>query len=306
MGLFKRAIMQSGAHMYNKDRDPLNKTEALNNAKKIATNFNCSLTHDWIQCLRKVDANLLVKMLAPFGLTFPVVGTEFLPQRQAFEHNLFNSDIDLIGGITKDEGQIPFEKLGVNITYDSFKLFANFFNELIHNLNINNVNDFYMKNVNKTSIPAIERALGEFLGDLVLKCPTYQFVKQVAKRLSTTGRNVYFYELTYASPYYSNISGCDTKSKNVCHAQDIAFVFGLPLLTPEIYLPKDIFFASNVMIMWTNFAKTGIADLNWPKLLNNSTPNVWHILDLSPNNIIKTFDHLLDQTCDGFWKNYNI
>ncbi|XP_054165678.1 acetylcholinesterase-like, partial [Oppia nitens] len=305
-GLFKRAIMQSGAHMYNKDRDPLNKTEALNNAKKLAKIFNCSLTDDWIQCLREVDANILVKLLPLFDVTYPVIGTQFLPliARQAFEHNLFNTDIDLIGGITKDEGQMNFDSLGLNITYDRFKLNVKIMDNMFHNLNVDNITDFYLKNVNKTSQPAVRRAFGEFVGDLFLKCPTYHFSKQVAKRLSTTGRNVYFYELTYGSPYFSNVTGCDTKSKNVCHSLDIAFVFGLPLLTPELYLPKDIFFASEVMKMWTTFAKTGTIDNNWPKLWTDSTPNVWHIRDLNPNNMTKTFDHLFDQTCDGIWKNY--
>ncbi|XP_054165679.1 cholinesterase 2-like [Oppia nitens] len=310
-GLFKRAIMQSCAHMYNKDRDPVNKTEGLNFATKLAKNFNCSINDDWLQCLQKVNATELVnKMFAirDITVTYPVVGTEFLPltARQAFEHNLFNSDIDLMAGINKYEGQYNFDEMGIHITYETFANNIKLFDREVHNLNTTEITEFYLKSVNKSSRPEVRHAFGEFMGDLLIKCPTFQFAKQVAKPLSNTSRNVYFYELSYVSQYFADLLKCDTKSKYVCHAMDLTFVFGLPLLTPEIYLPKDIFFANNIMKMWTNFAKTGTIDNNWPKLWNDSTPNVWHIHDLNSNNETKTFDHLFDKTCDEFWKNYFI
>ncbi|XP_054165680.1 acetylcholinesterase-like [Oppia nitens] len=312
-GLFKRAIMQSGAHMYNKDRDPISKSDGLSLAKQIALDFNCIITetcynHNWIQCLRNVSAKELIKKVARFDLTYPVVGTEFLPltARQAFEHNLFNSDIDVIAGITKDEGQSNPDVRGLNITYDRFKLNVKIIDNIFHNIDIDKVSEFYLKNINKTSQPAVKRAFGEFLGDILMKCPTYEFAKQVAKRLTITGRNVYFYDLTYASPYFSDLFQCDTKTHEVCHCQDLPFPFGLPLLEPELYSPTDILFSRKIMKLWSDFAKTGNGDNNWPKLWSNNTPNVWHIRDLNPNNVTKIIDNLFDQSCDGFWKNYFI
>ncbi|CAG2117407.1 unnamed protein product, partial [Medioppia subpectinata] len=60
-GLFKRAIMQSGAHMFNKDRNVFNTTEALSLAKFIAKDQKCNETEDWIQCLQRVNAKNFLK-----------------------------------------------------------------------------------------------------------------------------------------------------------------------------------------------------------------------------------------------------
>ena len=85
--------MQSGAHMYNKDRDVINKTEALANGKQMAKALKCKDSDDWVQSLRGVDAKELVKLEG--RLTYPVVGTEFLPisAQQAFKEKKFNTGL---------------------------------------------------------------------------------------------------------------------------------------------------------------------------------------------------------------------
>ena len=90
-GLFKRAIMESGAHMYNKDRDVISKPEALASAQKLAEQLKCNTTEQWIQCLRGVDAKEFLKTESLYE--FPVEGTEFLPisVQKAFETKKFNS-----------------------------------------------------------------------------------------------------------------------------------------------------------------------------------------------------------------------
>ena len=40
-------------------------------------------------------------------------------------------------------------------------------------INEEKVKEFYLKNVNKSDEQAVEMAFYDFLGDLVLKCPTY-------------------------------------------------------------------------------------------------------------------------------------
>ncbi|CAG2183689.1 unnamed protein product, partial [Oppiella nova] len=95
-GMFKRAIMESGAHLYNKDRDVLNTTEAVLEAKQVARLLNCSESEDWLKCLRKADGMAVINL--DNGLTVPVLGTEFLPisAQKAFETKKFNSGLDLI------------------------------------------------------------------------------------------------------------------------------------------------------------------------------------------------------------------
>ncbi|CAG2169356.1 unnamed protein product [Oppiella nova] len=84
-GLFKRAIMQSGAQLFNKDRDMITKSEALKEGKELAKDLGCSDSEDWLQFLRNVDPKELVAKTKPS--TRPVFGTEFLPlsAQKAFE-----------------------------------------------------------------------------------------------------------------------------------------------------------------------------------------------------------------------------
>ncbi|CAG2107814.1 unnamed protein product [Medioppia subpectinata] len=89
-GLFKRAIMESGAHMYNKNIDRLTKSQALTKAKQ----FNCTETSDWLQCLRALNTDDLI---APeLGLSFPLNGDQFLPLRakKAFETMKYNHGVN--------------------------------------------------------------------------------------------------------------------------------------------------------------------------------------------------------------------
>ncbi|CAG2100128.1 unnamed protein product, partial [Medioppia subpectinata] len=58
--LFKRAIMQSGADIMNKNRGLITRPEALSLAKSVAKNLNCSSDEDkWLECLKAVDAERL-------------------------------------------------------------------------------------------------------------------------------------------------------------------------------------------------------------------------------------------------------
>ncbi|XP_054165675.1 cholinesterase-like [Oppia nitens] len=300
-GLFRRAIMQSGAQMHYKVRQTVNTTENLLIGKQLAKDFNCSDSEDWIHCLRKVDSKLLVNKT--IQLLFPLESTQFLPISaiEAFKQNKFNSDIDLIAGINRDEGQIALFN-NISMTVDLFNLMLKQYQQQYHGFDVQKVSDFYLKGINKTSSESLKRALGDIMGDLLLKCPTYMFAKQVAK-LVNPNNNVYFYELTYMSQYFGKLMNCDPKKQGICHGQDLPIVFGLPLLTPELYSSEDILFSREVQQMWTNFAKNGVPHTRWPKLLSDPMVNST-IKDLNPVNETKIFHHLFDQTCDSFWYNY--
>ena len=90
-GLFKRAIMESGALMFNKARDPISTSEALLMARNTAKHFNCSDSDDWLRCLRAIDGHDLLSL--DYLITVPVFGTEYLPltAQKAFESKTFNS-----------------------------------------------------------------------------------------------------------------------------------------------------------------------------------------------------------------------
>ncbi|CAG2113156.1 unnamed protein product, partial [Medioppia subpectinata] len=271
-GLFKRAIMESGANMYNKDRDVVNKTKALSQGKAIAKQLKCNETEDWIQCLRRADARDIIKYWDLFD-TYPVFGTEFLPIRtqQAFNEKKFNTDVDLIAGITQNEGSSFIKaviKDPAHMTLTDFNNGIKAFDLLgYHNINVTKVTDYYLKGVNTSSPAALLQSFSALAGDLPLGCPTYLFAKRFAQTVKESQR-VYFYELLYKSEWFAKQNNCSA-TMGICHMSDIPFVFGLPLLDPHHYSHNDIYYSKVVMKMWSKFATYGNMDSDWPQLLND-------------------------------------
>ncbi|CAG2173359.1 unnamed protein product, partial [Oppiella nova] len=284
-GLFRRAIMQSGAHMYNKDRDVISKSEALDLAKQTARQLNCSDDDQWLQCLKGVGADDLLQQETKLE-TFPVLGTEYLPlsEQKAFLDHKFNKGIDLMAGITQNEGSFLSRAIDRHIegmTVDRFQEDVLKTDHMFHGLDVQKVTDFYLKGVNRTDPVAIRWAFYDFFGDLFMKCPTYLFAKRF-KTIVKHRKNVYFYVLTYVNPLAAKLLNCDPATMGVCHTMDIPFVFGLPLTLPQVFTPEDQVFSRQVMKMWTDFAKYGKPDEVWPQLLDN---NVVKVRDLNPVNI---------------------
>ena len=92
-GLFKRAILESGTIVWNKDRPPMTTEDALKEAKQLAQKVNCNDDKQWLQCLKNVNPkDIISEYKAANGIQFPTIGTEFLPliPQKAFEQGLFN------------------------------------------------------------------------------------------------------------------------------------------------------------------------------------------------------------------------
>ena len=91
-GLFKKAVIESGAIYDNKKTPILTKAQALSQAKDTAKHLNCS-DNQWLDCLRRVDAKLLNSQhrMHPYAIH----GTEFLPftAQEAFKAHSYNSGI---------------------------------------------------------------------------------------------------------------------------------------------------------------------------------------------------------------------
>ncbi|CAG2177614.1 unnamed protein product, partial [Oppiella nova] len=299
-GLFKRAIMQSGAHFYNKDRDVITKSEALLMAKELANRLNCSDSDNWLKCLRGVHIQDILsyqfnhtrhvihinEMKASWAI-FPVLGTKFMPfsAQKTFANKIYDSDIDIMAGITKNEGSMLSEMfLGVpeNLTQNLFKELVVNIDDLFHGLNADNVTDFYLRGVNESSSTELRQAFYGLYGDLFINCPTYLFTKQMAKHMMNK-QNVYFYELTYQMSLFVEMFGLDEETVGIIHGADIPFVFGMPVLQSEFFTPEDVDFSRLVMKLWTNFAKYGKPDEQWPKLLGDN--NLISVRDLNPGHM---------------------
>ena len=261
-GLFKRAILQSGAVYDNKNTPILPKSSALIQAKSYAKHFNCS-GDQWVECLRKIDS----KALNNNGITpYAIHETEFLPftGQNAFKTQHYSTgmklksqfikiinpfpEIDIMSGVMKNEGSSL-----AHGSYPGAEHLKNEeeFNQLVKRirfgpeLNYKNISEFYLKYVDKNSTEALKKAFWDFYGDIHITCPCYHFAKAFSEH--TPKRNVYFYEWTYISPY-----GCP-KEMGVCHGAEVGYVFGHPVLKNM----ADKKFSEDSMKIWTNFAKTG-------------------------------------------------
>ncbi|CAG2116374.1 unnamed protein product [Medioppia subpectinata] len=307
-GMFKRAIMESGANMYNKDREVVNKTEAMALGKNIAKQLKCNETEDWIQCLRRADAKDILKYENPIG-TYPVFGTEFLPifARQAFNEKKFNTDIDLIAGINQNEGSAYVYYLIKDPTLITLTDFHNALNALdqfgYHNVNVQKVTESYLKGVNTSDSQSLRTALGAVIGDIMLGCPTYLFAKRFAQTVKESQR-VYFYELLYASEFFAKQMNCDVKTMGICHGMDLPFVFGLPLINPNDYTTEDKYYSNVVMKMWVKFATDGHMDSDWPQLLNDEPMGAPKVHGLDPKDLSLVLKEPFHETCDGVWADY--
>ncbi|CAG2113622.1 unnamed protein product [Medioppia subpectinata] len=306
-GLFKRAIMQSGAHMYNKDRDVNSKAEAIAEGKRVAKELGCSEGADWVQYLRTVEAKDLVEKANP--LTYPVLGTEFLPlsAHKALHDNQYNNDIDLMAGITSTEGS-SLSKLFIApdkevFTTDDFVAAVKASDVMFHGIDAQKVVDHYLKGVDTSSTPALKRAFYEYFGDLFMKYPTYLFARQLATGAGDR-HTVYFYELTHQNQFFAQILQCDTEESGIGHAMDIPFVFGMPFggQMAAAFDETDRQFSRDVMRMWTNFAKYGKPDDKWPQLL--SDPNVPKVKDLNPDQNRPPLNDPYGYHYDHFWQSY--
>ncbi|XP_054166236.1 cholinesterase 1-like [Oppia nitens] len=336
IGLYRRAIMQSGAVMFNKDRPILDTVDALSKAKQLANRVGCDpYDYYWLDCLRAINDPKLLKDINPYGgtyvVTYPVIGTEFLPvlTQKAFELNNYNKDIDLLIGATSNEGNgllllVYPETTGANITIELFYKILDYIDQDIHNVDKLKIADYYLDNVDTTNSSQLLRAMGDLFGHLLLLCPTYKFAKQFAGRTAsgtTRGvggeHQVYYYEWAYKSR--NNIMRALEQQLGlpadlIHHGADIDFIFGKPFITDDNdYSKLDYDFSLETMKMWTNFAKYGKPNNEWPEFLdnnnkinNNNQLKTIKVKYLSPN--IKQINSILDdpyvRTCDGIWSDY--
>ncbi|CAG2109122.1 unnamed protein product [Medioppia subpectinata] len=264
-GLFKRAIMQSGALIYNKLRPAVNTTKALIKAKTLAQRLNCTKCGGkWLDCLRAInDSTMFIDKTtnAILTITRPVFGTEFLPliAQKAFETNLYNSDVELMGGLAKDEGSLSgvwtIPELNNEFTEHLFRKLINKLNAEYYNIDVNKITDYYLKSVNKANSAQLKAAFIALLGDLFITCPTYHFAKKFTKINTNI---VYYYRFNHVAKFYNLVNQCDG---NVCHGSELVFIFGFSLQCPKLVTYIEYNYTIGVMKIWANFAKTGFFTL---------------------------------------------
>ncbi|CAG2118026.1 unnamed protein product, partial [Medioppia subpectinata] len=199
-GLFRRAIMQSGAIFHYKGREGVSKTDQLTDTQALAKRFNCT-GDEWVRCLRAVPAKDFLKY--PKVVQMPLEGDSVLPllAQKAFTSHHYNTDLDILSGIVQNEGTSLAQMVApgiqnMTITVQKFVELVNASKALFYGLNETTITEFYVKHVNHSDAQAMRQAYYEYYGDVLIKCPTYLFAKKY-QELSAGKSNAYFYELTY-------------------------------------------------------------------------------------------------------------
>ncbi|XP_054158968.1 cholinesterase 1-like, partial [Oppia nitens] len=324
-GLFKRAIMQSGSLMFNKDIPISDTVRALTKAKQWAQKLGCDpYDYKWLACLRSVaDPNLFNELPANGGLfqvNFPVFGTEFLPHipQKTFNKKLYNYDVELIAGSTKDEGPLLAIMLYPILMNPEFNvtgltnLVAEINGQMFNNIDVRKVVDYYLLGVDDRTDPVqLRLAFSQLYGDLLITCPTYRFAREFAANSNPSDNNTVWY-YRWNHPMYTAVNGQELDMKmfglpddSVLHGADMGFTFGYPLVAPENRFTEiDYDFAIDVLKMWTDFVKFGNPHKDWPNFLDKTTGAI-KIIDLTPDDTTtRVLVNPFQSTCDGVWDYY--
>ncbi|KAI2809727.1 Cocaine esterase [Blomia tropicalis] len=218
----------------------------------------------------------------------PIYGDELTPIRhvQALKSGKYNRDIDLIYGVVRDEGTgfTPLFFPGIffpfaQITKRSSKiLIAHLLNTLYNRFRKQEVANFYIDqlsdNANKTEFRI---ALGEFLGDFTLVCPTILFGEEIIAH--DNGKHRF-----YAYRLMQKVQSTKPDSNEwmgVTHGSDLAYIF----LDERIKPNSSDEALSHVMIgAWSNFAKTGspgsIGSIKWEQSVADRNQSFTRVMEL--------------------------
>jgi acetylcholinesterase len=104
-------------------------------------------------------------------------------------------------------------------------------------------------NRNKNSPELAFVKLSKILGDVVFSCPTIKFANKYSESMPD---KTYFYKFSQrakANPWPQWLG--------VIHAQEIEYIFGLPLRNSALYDDDDRLTSRNIMSYWANFARFG-------------------------------------------------
>ena len=253
-GLFKRAIMMSGSP-YNYDDSMVDLAYELERAKNFSMTMNCTVdkTDQWIECLKKVDAQVLANSTDFIKFNKPIFGDDFYPESapKLVNKGNFNSDIDLMSGVCANETAM----MGMLLFRTSKSSFRSSLPYLLtgENFNYEQIFEYYVGHLDENDYEGIKRAYGQMQGDYIFICPVYLMTKDVSIRMKN---NTYFYILTYkGNSRYSRIC---SKEQGICHAEDMPFVMGMPIVDEVNFTQDEIQFNWLFSYLWTNFAKTGL------------------------------------------------
>jgi len=270
--LFSQAIMQSASA--TAPWGIITKEESVLRGLRLAELMGCP--HDrknirnTIDCLRRANATRMVYEEwngithgLTIGIFTPIIDGSFLeekPETSLMKGNFKKTNI--LMGANKDEGNFfiiyyltdmfPKEEK-VYINREDFKRSVQELNIYSNPLQKKAIEFEYTNWLNPEDPIRNRDAVDKLTGDWQFTCPVVEFAHKYAEK----GNNVYMYYFTQRS----STSAWPTWS-GVLHADEIPFVFGVPLNETKGYSPDDIKMSKKMMTYWANFVKTGNPSLS--------------------------------------------
>lgn len=252
-GLFKRAIMMSGSP-YNYDESFVDPEHEIERAKKFSKHMKCPVdeSNEWLNCLRKVNAKEIQKSIEFNKFNKPIFGDEFFPETTAKMVNKgnFNSDIDFMSGVCANESAF----MGNLLFRTSKSRFRKILPFLLigDKFNYEKIFQYYAAHLKEYDYEGIRKAYGQIQSDYMFICPTYLMTKDASVWMKN---NTFFYILNYKGT--SRYAKVCTEKQGVCHAEDMPFITGMPIVDQKNYMQDEIQFNWLFAYLWTNFVKTG-------------------------------------------------
>lgn len=234
------------------------KAQMIETTKKLAESVGCSTNGvsdtDIVRCLRGKDVDQLINTNLSM---YSVFGGKLLSQQPLELVRQHHPDMDMLVGVTKDEGALfvgQYDKL-INITSvaQARILMSTFFGNLIK-ANLTSVIDHYFHNVSANNVKEIRNAMTVMITDGYFKCASYLFASTVANSSKAHHRRyVYRFDQAVDVVEYGG-----HKKMGAGHGVDLVYVFGRPITKRDQFAEADYHLSREVIQQWSTFAKTGM------------------------------------------------
>ena len=269
--LFKRAILQSG----NPITPILLATPGhQKNATLVAAKMTDCLAGHWtnstLECLRNVPADKLYNVSLEIFKKIPFA---FLPVRdndffidhpfELVKEKKFGQQKEILIGTNEVEGA-HFARIGPlgkywssdhvpNITKSSLiKILQEHGPKEIGKSMFDVIVDYSLEGIQNDKDPKeVWSRIIKVIGDFIFTCPDYLFINEFS---SLKDHSVYYYHFK-PKPSFSPWS--PRWAHGAVHGDEIAFVFGYPLLARKFYTQKEAELSRKIIKYWTDFAKKG-------------------------------------------------
>jgi len=296
-GLYHRAIIESGPVVLMR----MSLDEAYEAGKKVAEKFGCPDPATAAECLRSIDADVIMSA-APPSINFlssdgessinymPITGTEMMPGNPLvmFRDGDFDTSVPVILGSNRDEASY----FTASIQLDTEEEFLDKYHETAKAVEdafgYDFLKDDFLKYYPLDEYENPKYAYRDIFCDMGFTCPT----RILASLISNYQEDVYLYHFRQP-PQKSGMLG----DWGAFHGAELAFVFGnFSFMGIKFSSKENKITASKVIAYWSSFARDGSPQVKglpeWPRYKSSNSPFI--VLA----STISTGENLKKDACD--------